>query len=85
MPTWLLNKSTWLFIAITALVIGCVFVEYHIFTAGEQVATGKQATAQVKKDIKVRRTNAKIDQNTPYSASKSDAIKWLQQYTTDSK
>ena len=64
---------------------GLAFVEYKTYTAGEKAETGIQATAQVKEDIKVRRTNANIDKQTPYTASKRDAIKWLQQYTTDSK
>lgn len=71
---------------IALFLLGCLLT-WGAFQEAERVgsfkATALQAVAQVKQDQKVRKVNAKIDQQTPYNASKRDAIKWLLQHTTD--
>lgn len=52
----------------------------YVYWKGEAHVEAKQATAQLKQEVKTRKTYEKIDKATPYSAGKSESIDWLRQY-----
>lgn len=71
-------------IAIVVLIGGGLWELYHIsYSNGQLACQASQATGQVKQDTKVKAAYDKVDAKTPFSANKRDAVKWLQQYTTD--
>lgn len=53
---------------------------YYIYHKGETAQSNKQATEQLKTEVKIRKTYEKIDKQTPYGADKSVAIDWLYQH-----
>lgn len=52
----------------------------YIYMKGEAHVEAKQATEQLKQEVKTRKAYEKIDKHTPYSAGKSESIEWLRQY-----
>lgn len=79
------DKSTIKWICITLIVaaglIGGGFLLYHEFKGGEQVAAGKQATAQLKHNGKINGKFAKIDAQTPDPVNHDAAIDFLRAHT----
>lgn len=70
-------------LTIVLVVIGVLaFSGYsgYIYMKGMAHVEAKQATAQLKQEVKTRKAYEKIDKQTPYSASKSESIEWLRQY-----
>ena len=60
------------------LTIGAYFYGRHEGSVACELA---HAQAQVEVEKKVRKSNAKIDKATPFSADKRTAIEWLLKYT----
>lgn len=73
-----LNKTLALIIAGAIAFGGYSTVIYFKGGKAEQL---KQANEQIKQDEKTRKSHAKIDRATPFSADKHDAGVWLLNYT----
>lgn len=57
-------------------------VSYKIYNAGEQKQIAIQATAQIKHDIKIRKSYAKVIKSLPDSSDNSAVSKFLLAHTS---
>ena len=83
MPTFLLNKTFWICLAVAVGIALLVFFSAGLYKAGENKEVVVKQKAQLKQDIKLRKQDAKIDQATPFTSGKPAAVKWLSQYTNN--
>lgn len=61
------------------------WVAYRAYNAGAAETQLEQTQQQLNIERQVRKRHAKIDSETPFNGSKSDAVEWLRKYTSPSQ